>query len=350
MTSMRGTKRKVAKAEGDEEEPVHQVPPVYAPFGKYMAPELQQSFYKPRDILNFCAKSFYERRPEDLSDKQEEAKDKIVSIFKTRKAHYGQDVEGVKSIVPYNRDVRSFMGHLDNFFFFGSLEEHIELHTGLDLNLSDSLYQSESVPCTRRKTQYVRLEIELGAKDKLYDLYTILGNLMHEMVHTWFLVFGCNCDVCDKDKLNTTGVPTDEHGPVFLMLHRLVLSEMRRWDPVMRKLLADDCPGSVTSKSARELGLDTTRLLCPAERKQYQRLRGGRFAERHLIRLTEHHKVLVKPDLKHKQLEAEDKLVAQTKRKEERATDDRKYERAENHDGDEEDDENGAAPPSPPPE
>ncbi|KAH9999566.1 hypothetical protein F4779DRAFT_622694 [Xylariaceae sp. FL0662B] len=307
----------------------HPSVPRYAPFGEYCTFELRQNAYKARDLLNLSVKSFYSRQREDLNSRQIEARDSFIEAYKQRKDLWGgkqAEKDGsVSDIRRRKRDVGLFMTLIDDYYFFGLLREHHRVAPSVRAPRTDSLTGkpqicSTATPTSSGKKQKTatstsnsnnkktktRLRLSISADGRRLDpLDAVLGRLVHEAVHAWFRVFACHCDRCERDALNTTGAPGDRHGPLFLMLHGLVVDDVRRWD-VEEEGLRGFALGDAASARARddaacdELDDATLARLNPR--------RSRATAAGHLVRLTEDDEVQVRDKVMHNQMLMEDAL------------------------------------------
>ncbi|KAI3320036.1 hypothetical protein HD806DRAFT_547570 [Xylariaceae sp. AK1471] len=293
--------------------------PKYAPFKKNYSPALKRAAYKPRDLLNFTVKAFYSREDDDLNPLQRKSLDNFVQAFNDRKDDYGK-VFNNEQLASFQQDMQNFMEYLDGFFFFGRLSPTIELEAGMNTVSKKDPYtgekwESRTTSCTEDDFRFIRIRLNLGRDDKLHDLEALVGNILHEMIHAWYFYFGCDCAKCDRDSLNTTGHPSDCHGPLFLMLHRLIVSEIRLWDnDSLTDFLADDCPDDEVSRGAKKSHESSIADLDNHEKEYYNPVRSLGFAVRHLVRLTKDDEVVVKPSLIHDQLNYEDKLKGKNPR------------------------------------
>ncbi|KAH9902314.1 hypothetical protein F4778DRAFT_791248 [Xylariomycetidae sp. FL2044] len=295
----------------------HKAEPKYAPFAQEKI-TVDDYGYKPRDLLKFSIKSFYQRTQKDRSTVQDKARIDIINKIKERRGAYDRPRDDETNEKELQEDVMHFIRSLDEFFFHGSLEEHLKINTGFRVAgidpISKKPWHGESVPYTTKGKQGSQMTIDIGDKEKVFDILTILGNLMHEMVHAWFQVFSCDCEQCNRAVLNTIGLPNDGHGPHFLMLHALIVQEMRRWDPVLSGFLEADCPEGRISKSAESRAKKAMGQLTPEKRAEYTRVRSAAQAKRDLIRITANSHVYVDPRFKLRQLMEEDQLLSQQKR------------------------------------
>ncbi|KAI8628039.1 hypothetical protein F5Y19DRAFT_476833 [Xylariaceae sp. FL1651] len=303
----------------------HKSLPSYAPFTTYYSPDLAREKYKPRDLMNYAVRAFYARDVDDLNPRQQDSRNKFVQIFNNRKDQYGHVVDDAH-LASLQRDMQSFMEYLDGFFFFGYLQLFVKLDTGMNqISQSDpytgQTWESSAVRCREGDKDFIRIQLNLERHHRIHDLQTLVGNLVHEMIHAWFFHFSCVCARCHKDLLNTTGHPNDHHGPIFIMLHRLIVTEIRRWDPALEDFLADDCPNDYVSQSALRSFQLSTAGLGESEKKEYNSIRKVRTTTRNLIRLTANDKVAVLPQLKHRPLRIEDNLRIKILRKKEEVKD-----------------------------
>ncbi|KAI1637929.1 hypothetical protein F4809DRAFT_283655 [Biscogniauxia mediterranea] len=299
----------------------HKAVPKYAPFHPYMEPELSWNAYKSRDLLNLSVKSFYGREDKDFNARQQDCKRRFVNLYNDRRegGAYGQKVS-MRDKGRYERrcvrDAKLFMDYIDGFFFFGCLWNRLELVAGFDVT-SDKISskerpQSEIHSCRVDERRFARINLDIGRRNEIFGLNAIIGNLMYEMIHAWFWSFACTGGRCRADVRNTMGF--DGHGPIYQMLHRLILSEMRRWDPALEPLLESDCPGETISRRVRKLDQEATDRVPEETRKnQFNRLRPSTFGNTSIC-ITNRHEVAVKPSLKHDQLWMEDYLVARATR------------------------------------
>ncbi|KAI1402364.1 hypothetical protein F4819DRAFT_507610 [Hypoxylon fuscum] len=300
----------------------------YAPFKPHCDIILKKNRYKARDLLNFTVMAFFKRNERDLSPRQNDAKD----AFQVRYGGRRLSAFGIKpreglSLTAQKKDVQFFAEQLDKFFFFEALGPHIDIKSGSNVVGRDPLgiderLEGETFSCRMRNREFVRININIGpdSEGKIYKLDEIIGQLMHEMIHAYFLVFACNCEVCGKNAVNTVGIENDGHGPVFLMLHCLILNEIRRWhyhDNGLRDILKEDCPGITTSKSIRARAQKALAAMSSQERMELNKPR-GQNSRSLIIRLNaESTKVIVKKSLRKKQLLREDILRINAKRNQE---------------------------------
>ncbi|XDG07051.1 hypothetical protein ABKA04_006666 [Annulohypoxylon sp. FPYF3050] len=273
--------------------------------------------YGARDLLNYTVAAFHSRSDAELSKTQLQARKDFISLFKEQLTAY----EGKKTTAIISesskKDIKEFFQHLDEFFFFGLLWDNCEINSGLNVIEEDG-YQpyGDAYHCKEDGRSYVQIRLELSVKDGIYNLDTILGTLTHEMVHAYILLFVCDCNKCDKDRLNTIGHPDDEHGPIFQMLYRLILSELRRWgacsgEDKLRTLDDKDCPEQKMSRRVRKNYKSTIDDLDRAEEGYYNSFRKQQNPL-YLIRYSEDGKeVVVEPRLKANQIKMENELRSQ---------------------------------------
>ncbi|KAI0416143.1 hypothetical protein F5X98DRAFT_364716 [Xylaria grammica] len=320
-------KRRMSDGDG-EVRPSHISLPKYAPFPPYDSPDLYMSRYKPRELLNFAAKAFHSRNDNDLSIEQLKARTEFVKAFNNLRKKNGKSIEH-KQVASIQRDMGYLMNCLDKFFFFGCLRSHVKLEATMSTMFekdpsTGKRWESDTTLSIEDDKLFVKVRLNLG-QNKPYNLQTLLGRLMHEIVHAWYLYFSCTCEYCERDLLNTTGHPSDQHGPLYLMLHRLLVTEIRRWDATLEDFLADDCPGGKVSRSAKKSFYYFMADLGKDEKEKYNRLRSYNFGAQLFVRLTDDGKVKVRPELKHKQLNMEDTLRGRSLREKELMEDEENY-------------------------
>ena len=315
----------------------HRVPPVYYPHDDGYDIELDPDTYKPRDLLNYSVKSFWCRDDDDLSIRHLNARKGFcarIGAYKPRfdvelSTNDGNGNDGTNNIVNSKRDaqieragkdVNVLKRFIDEFFFFGQLRNQIDLNTGIDVvkPLGDGKIMEGWNGYTELRAGRCRLRINVGTGDRLFPLIDVIETLVHEMAHAYLLVFSVKeCDLCERARLSTVGLPGDGHGPIFLELHRIMITTIRMWDDnLLRDLAAQDCPGgSQASKSARELCREAQQKMTPSQRALYGRKRRLIGEYNSLIRLTEGGDVIVSPALKDKTIKAEDERRAKILRR-----------------------------------
>ncbi|KAJ8130999.1 hypothetical protein O1611_g2626 [Lasiodiplodia mahajangana] len=308
----------------------HVLLPKYTPFGPSRSPDLQRAKYKPRNLLYFAAQAFHSREDVDLSLRQRAFRHKFVKLFNDRQDNYATAFED-EQLQDFERDMTDFLRCLDSFFFFGCLERHIELDVGMDLvsmedPSSNQRWEGRTASSTVGGRHFIQIWLNLGRNGQVYDLETLVGNLVHEMVHAWYFLFSCTCKSCERDLLNTTGHPSDHHGPLFLMLHRLIVTEIRRWDEELTDFLADDCPKDEVSRSAMKSFQSFMEELDVDERRKYNTVRSSKFAPHMFIKLTDEGNVIVRPQLKFNQLSFEEAMKGEALREKELAGELAQYE------------------------
>ncbi|OTB14397.1 hypothetical protein K445DRAFT_138023 [Daldinia sp. EC12] len=315
--------------------------PRYAPFDPYFRITLHRRAYKPRELLHGALRAFYNRQDGGLNPRQIPARVNFCVRYVMRSPAYGKQVPGAAAPGTggggggandetrrlMDEDVRYFAQQLDHFFFFGLLERYITIETGFDVVGPDPAglegrIEGETVTIREADgNEYVRIRINTGQRDLAYELDDILGQLMHEMIHAYFLIYSCDCRRCEPSLLNTTGLPNDGHGPIFLMLHRLILSEIRRWGNAgqngLAALLEDDCPDLSVSLNSTWRANAAIRALTQAQRKTYTKVRAYGFSTNHLVRITDTDRVAVRPNLKENQIKVENTLYDKRSRADE---------------------------------
>ncbi|KAI1333110.1 hypothetical protein F5Y16DRAFT_414877 [Xylariaceae sp. FL0255] len=312
----------------------HKLPPAYSPHGnKWHTPEnLWPETYKPRDLLNYAARGFHGRQVEDLNIRQEDVQAKIIRAFAIDIELFGGPVSAGPTVAQAKRSMQAYLEHLDGFFFFGTLHEYIRLSADMDQvserdQFSNKRLNSFTKLRIQKKTKkpFIRLHMNLGRDGKYYNIETLLGLLVRELTISWFILYSCTCDACVKDTLNTLGHPGEINGPMVLMLHRLIVTEIRRWRPEFKGFQQTDCPKDEVSRSMRESFELSIKSLDIGTKKSLNKRR-NRTANL-LIRLTHDNKVAVSPELKQKQLKKEDIEYLKNIRADERRKDQRAYDK-----------------------
>ncbi|KAI6093465.1 hypothetical protein F4821DRAFT_252471 [Hypoxylon rubiginosum] len=304
----------------DTKDPKHLTIINYAPFAPYYRLNLQKNAYKARDLLNATVAAFHRRDSKDLSGRQNHARKAFLARFTDRQRDFGGKPPNPNALAFAVEDVRYLAKQLDRYFFFGLVTDHIQIWTGFDVVGKDPLklqkrIEGSTLPCSEGNRSWIQINLNIGSKSNgnMYHLDDIVGQLMHEMIHAYLQIYACDCWKCERDSLNTVGVDGDGHGPVFLMLHRLILTEMRKWHDELKDLLVDDCPRSAISKSAWHRATAAMRSLDSEERRLLNPVRANNFGN-YLVRFnTNNTKVYVNPSLITKQLKKEAEL--KTKRK-----------------------------------
>ncbi|KAI2614012.1 uncharacterized protein GGS25DRAFT_527127 [Hypoxylon fragiforme] len=294
----------------------------YAPFEPYQNVSLVKNGHIARQLLNHTVVAFHNRRDNDLTKGQIAARDGFVQRFKRQRREYGKQIKP-GSLASFENDVKYLAARLDQFFFFNELGPNIKIKGGLDVVGVDhagieSKIDGETFSCMVRGREHTQININIGSNHTLYKLDAIVGQLMHEMVHAYLQVFACNCFWCSRDALNTVGIEHDGHGSVFLMLHRLILTEMRRWgDDGLKTLLSEDCPGQLISKSARGRAHAVFAQMSSEEKEKFNGLRAN-VRKNILIRFNDKgDRVIVAPSLKMNQIRWEDSKRTEIMRREE---------------------------------
>ncbi|KAI0848939.1 hypothetical protein F5Y00DRAFT_78472 [Daldinia vernicosa] len=298
--------------------------PMYAPFDPYYRIKLHRRAYRPREMLNSTIKAFYNRQDFALSPRQTAAREHFCAKYVLQGPSYGKRLEPGESYEYVDTDVRFWAQQLDDFFFFGLLGRYVMIETGIDVVGEDPFrlearIDGETTWVTEEGEggrTYVRILLNTGIRtargDSIYGLNDIIAQLMHEMVHAYFLIYSCDCRRCERALLNTTGLPGDGHGPVFLMLHRLILSEIRRWGNAggndLSELAWEDCPELCISLNLNWRAKMVIEDLTRQERRQFTRVRSYESSAFHLVRITHTGAVAVRPNIKHRQIRLENLL------------------------------------------
>ncbi|KAI0483350.1 hypothetical protein GGR56DRAFT_686669 [Xylariaceae sp. FL0804] len=356
----------------------HKTPPKYNPFAPASESlSLDNNRYKPRDLLNYTVKAWHGRQDADLSDRQREAKQEIIDLVQRQdQAVYEQidddpEKDGGKeeALATAQRSVQTFAASLDRYFFFGCVQKVTMLETtttgerdsGLDVpnkksstgtgirgssssdaNATDSSETEDEDVQIQTTAKIVIRVVQSSDGRRPRDALAVLADVARETVRAWLVQYSCRCGACDRAALSTVGLPGSYNGPVFLMLHRLVVSELRGWGSrplLLEGLEGRDCPGEEVSRRARaqaqkdveslslSLSSEQAHRRDRANRKYYSKERTPAQTRRDLIRMTAQGRVLVDPRLKRRQLDEEDAARLKASRAGEYGGDKKRYER-----------------------
>ncbi|KAK7747697.1 hypothetical protein SLS62_008943 [Diatrype stigma] len=285
----------------------HPSPPQYYPSDDRYAIELDPDTYRPRDLLNLSVKSFWLREDDQLSLRQLHARRAFCSEYERGLPLFDCDVAGgdggQQQLARQQQCVNSLKRYLDEFFFFDQLRRRLDLTAGIDAvrATGDGAIQADWDGHTQVHAGRCRVRINVGRGGRVFPLLAVAETLVHELAHAYLLVFSDRrCATCRRDRPNTIGLEGDGHGPVFLQLHRVMVTEVRGWhDGLLRPLAAEDCPGRTTaSRRARDLAAAAYRGLSRRDKALYNKPRGaGSGRDRSYIRLTAEGRVVVEPDL-----------------------------------------------------
>ena len=297
----------------------HRIPPTYYPLDNKVDIELVPGTYRPRDLLNYSVKAFWRRRDEDLSVRHLNARKGFRARFVASQERFNRQLskssDNHSNICEFQiwraqRDVNELKRYIDEFFFFGQLWNRVEFYAGIDIvkPTSDGTIKPGWNGFTSLRMGRCWLRVNIGTGDQLYPLIDIVETLVHEMAHAYLMVFSAeDCDACERIVPNTVGLPGDGHGPIFLMLHQIMITTIRQWEVELMDLAADDCPGvTQVSQSARQFAAEAWQGLTRIEKSAYgSRRERGLGGINDLIRLTDSGDVIVNPSLRDKALEAE---------------------------------------------
>lgn len=217
----------------------------YAPFGDYddVADELRRGCWRARDVLNFTAGAFYKRDDDRLSQSQKDARGAFVADYLAQwKDFNGRKLDDEHEQPMVDEALDKFRVYLDKYYFFGTMP---------DYRLAVQVYQAKdrsNDECLPRESwKDNRLIIPISNRREVFDLDEVLAVILHEMTHIYLQRTVCKCDECTESALLGVGAPEDQHGPVFQMLHRLIVSDLRRWHGHLDLFDAKDCEGKAVS-------------------------------------------------------------------------------------------------------
>ncbi|TRX95103.1 hypothetical protein FHL15_004188 [Xylaria flabelliformis] len=193
-------------------------------------PSLQPGAYRARELLNCTVASFYEIRNNQLTPHQRQAKRDFIELFERQTKTPLKDLDD--SILGLYGTLAVLMGHLDEFFFFGSLTKSSSplIHRLVLTNLpphADCLGGCHEVDDKEGSPQFV---ISLYRDHQEHqDLPSLASTLAHEMTHAFLAAFVCSCSECQRNEINTTGVKSSHHGPIFRGLEYAIMASMADW-------------------------------------------------------------------------------------------------------------------------
>ncbi|KAI1093497.1 hypothetical protein F5B19DRAFT_501100 [Rostrohypoxylon terebratum] len=293
--------------------------PQYAPFPNFMRPKLYLHAYHPRALLNYTVAAFHDRTDGELSTSQIRARQDFLGQFQRRNSFYGINaVQETAFLQNSNEDLLEFLKYMDEFFFFGLLRNRCVIIGGFDVVQQDPppqrwWYDGTASRQNANGLSYVEITIDVNSRGTIHPLSSLLSTLMHEMVHAYFMLFACDCAGCDRDRLNTIGLPGNAHGPLFLMLHRLVLTELRRWgvsngDRELSMLDAQDCPGESISSSTKEYYEYENSLMSETQRSSLNSVRPQQSPGYLIYFSADGNEVVVAPALKNNQIRLENSI------------------------------------------
>ncbi|RYP48637.1 hypothetical protein DL768_005481 [Monosporascus sp. mg162] len=286
------------------------MPTYYSLDNKYVV-DLEPGSYMPRDLMDFSVKAFWLREDDHLSLRHEDARKGFTRTFLQSRAKFDQELEGDKTLTAQRRDVNNLRTHIDNFFFFGQLRDHLDVNFGMDViaPTKDGSVKEGWNGYTVLRGNQCHLKVNIGSKNQIFPLMTIAETLVHEMAHAYLMLFSArDCEKCDKARLSTIGIPGDGHGLIFQMLHRIMVTTIREWDDSLKDLAAKDCPGLQVSQSARALARQAYGALPSAEKDAYRKPRSLLQTQRDLIRITDDDEVLVDLTLRDRAVKAEEDI------------------------------------------
>ncbi|KAI0548894.1 hypothetical protein F4679DRAFT_585088 [Xylaria curta] len=207
----------------------HHKPYAYR-IGDNVRPSLQPGAYRARELLNCTVASFYEIGNSKLTPHQRKAKTDFIKLFER------QIKTPLKDLKDSDFDLYGtlvvLMGHLDEFFFFGSLTNGSSpliqklVLTNLPPDV-DYLGICQNVDDKEGLTQFV---ISLFRDHEEHQTFpALVSTLAHEMTHAFLMAFVCSCPGCQRNEINTVGIKSSQHGPMFRGLDYAVMASMADW-------------------------------------------------------------------------------------------------------------------------
>ncbi|ETS87802.1 hypothetical protein PFICI_01630 [Pestalotiopsis fici W106-1] len=252
----------------------------YAPFGDHddVANTLRKGCWRARDVLNFTVQAFYKRNEDDrLSDTQEAARTQFIKDYRTQWVQFdGRELRDDPVEPTYNDILDLYRQHLDKYYFFSTLSDYRLAVHACNTNSGDDCLPIES-------WQERRLIIPTSNRKTVFDLHEVLAVLLHEMTHLYLQLTVCKCSDCNEGMLLGVGAADDQHGPIFQMLHRLILSDLRSWHDQLAKFDDDDCP----EKSVSQYSLECHDAACEGSTKSWKYRYNNKAHKKHWISLVE---------------------------------------------------------------
>ncbi|KAI0855194.1 hypothetical protein F4860DRAFT_507667 [Xylaria cubensis] len=207
----------------------HQKPFAYR-MGDNVRPSLQPGAYRARELLNCTVASFYEIKNSKLTPHQRQAKRDFIELFERQTKTPLKDLDD--SILGLYGTLTVLARHLDEFFFFGSLTKSSSplIHELVLTNLpphADCLGGCQKIDDKDGLPQFV---ISLYRDHEEHqDLPSLVSTLAHEMTHAFLTAFVCSCPECQRNEINTVGVKSSHHGPMFRGLEYAAMVSMADW-------------------------------------------------------------------------------------------------------------------------
>ncbi|KAI8624212.1 hypothetical protein F5Y19DRAFT_491171 [Xylariaceae sp. FL1651] len=214
-----------------EERYRHPVPPVYREGGSKEFAILQPRAYIARNLMNRTVGSFYDLEDTELTDHQRRAKEEFIRLFEAQAKCPTEDL---------HITLRSLMGNLDDFFFFGSLtrgslpliKEFKLTHFSKSesrLGHCRSLCDDKGLP---------QFEVVLGKEreQRLATLAELVLVLVHELTHAFLFAFICYCPRCQKNRINAAGIENSGHGPVFRGVNYSAMVCLSKWNAELERV------------------------------------------------------------------------------------------------------------------
>ncbi|SLM37299.1 hypothetical protein LPUS_00737 [Lasallia pustulata] len=155
--------------------------------------------------------------PRTMTHEQLCAKNRVEQLNASAQCRYRNITGSDVSRWPTICDMEEYMKAFDDFLFFGTLKEMVslELHRGFIPSPS-----GPAVGWTRYEPIAPEVLITLSNFDEWWttprsQYSSIVGTLLHEMVHALFLIYGCNYARCTADEAMRRTVGFTGHGPTW---------------------------------------------------------------------------------------------------------------------------------------
>ena len=200
--------------------------------------------YRAQDLADKTKEGFlllHESRI--ITNKQLHAKERVRHLHANAEPRYRNISEKDVSAWPTVPDLEEYMKAFDDFFFFGALKIWVRIEL-----------QHNDIPCdggicvgtTQFDLNPPQVLIKMSNrhaiwKDPNHRYNSILGTLLHEMVHALFLFYGCKCRSCTTDDAKRRTVGFTGHGPSWKSLAVEVQATVGRQFLDLVSLVESDC-------------------------------------------------------------------------------------------------------------
>ncbi|KAI0474863.1 hypothetical protein F4859DRAFT_514709 [Xylaria cf. heliscus] len=211
-------------------------------------PSLQPQAYRARELLNCTVASFYEISDRELTLQQGQAKKNFIKLF-TRQAKMPLKDLDDSNMSLYDT-LKTMMGYLDEFFFFGSLitgpQSMIRrlVLTNSPPGMGHMLGRCEEQHDKKAAFPRFAIYLEKHPKGEHKNLPQFVATLAHEMSHAFLAAFTCQCSRCLRNDINAVGAEFSGHGPTFRGLNYAVLVCMAGWSAELDEIFRGRSEGT----------------------------------------------------------------------------------------------------------